>query len=186
MRGYETREWWPFPALDIWGAILCGLLVLGGYALQWLAGMEPCPFCLLERYLLMGLGAAFVVSLWLRPRGWTHWVAGGLLLLPAGAGLAATIHHLRVQSGAAPSACGEPAAGPLSNQGLPMASGTEPTGPSGWQAWLPEATASCADPDLFLGINLVLWALAAFAALGGVGVLAHFVMGIRSVGSNRL
>ncbi|HKJ88875.1 MAG TPA: disulfide bond formation protein B [Gammaproteobacteria bacterium] len=163
---------WPFPGLDVLGGILCGGLVLGGYGLQWFAGMEPCPFCLLERYLLIALAVAFALLAWARPRGWAHGAAGTLLLLPAGTGLAATIYHMRIQSGEVVSSCGEPTANPALNQGLSIApQGPEP---SWWEAWLPQSHSSCAQPDLFLGVNLVVWALAAFAALGGIGVLAHF------------
>jgi disulfide bond formation protein DsbB len=164
------------PRLDLAGALLCALLVLGAYALQWLAGMTPCPLCLLERFLLAALGLAFAANAWARPRARGHWAAGGLLLLPTAAGVAASVHHLRIQSGAAPATCGEPAARPAFNQGLPFA--TEPPPEPGWTAWLPETGASCAQADLLLGLPLTAWALAAFAALGGTGLLAHFAVAL--------
>ena len=160
---------------------LAALAVLGavgaGYGLQWLGGMEPCSFCLLERYLLIALGAAFALIALVPPLGNRHGLAAVLVLLPTTAGVAATVQHLRIQAGAAPATCGEggaPAWSPL-GPGLPA----ETAAPSGWWGWLPEAAASCAEPDRLLGIPLVVWALAAFLAFGGTGAIAHAVAAVR-------
>jgi len=183
MKRNRMYDWWPFPGLDLFGAALCAALVAVGYGLELFAGMEPCPFCLLERYLLLGLGLGFLLVAAATPRGWGHAAAAALLLIPAGTGLAATIYHLRIQSGAVESTCGQAAANPALNHGLSIATGAARA--PGWEAWLPQSQASCATPDLFLGINLVVWALAAFAVLGGIGVAAHFGASLRARADDR-
>lgn len=165
-----SRAIWPFPGLDWVGGLLCLGLVFGGYALEWLTGMAPCPFCLLERYLLAGLGAIFLVSALHRPTVWGRRAYGVALLIPTGGGLAATIYHLRIQSGTASSSCATTSPAEPSSTHLRIPE-LEPA--TGWEAWLPNAPGACTEIDTFLGASLVVWALAGFVALGLTGSAIH-------------
>src|SRR5258705_9177057 len=44
------------------GFLVCAGMLAFGYYLQFVAGLEPCPLCIIQRILLFAVGFAFLVA----------------------------------------------------------------------------------------------------------------------------
>lgn len=138
------------------GAIAIACLVAVGAALvsQHRFGMQPCPWCILQRVIFLAIAAACVIGLvWRSASG--RALAGALAFVLALAGVAAALwQHFYA---AVSASCNQTLADKIVN-GL------------GLDALVPDvfaARASCADSAVILfGISYELWSLALFALIG--------------------
>jgi len=64
--------------------VCAGLLIFGMY-LQHVVGLEPCPMCIVQRYVMVLMGLVALLGAGLSGRK-TSWVVGGLLVVLAGSG----------------------------------------------------------------------------------------------------
>src|SRR5258706_7420986 len=51
------------------GFLVCAGMLAFGYYLQFVAGLEPCPLCIIQRILLFAVGVAFLVAALHHPAG---------------------------------------------------------------------------------------------------------------------
>src|SRR5258706_14112491 len=51
------------------GFLVCAGMLAFGYYLQFVAGLEPCPLCIIQRILLFAIGVAFLVAALHHPAG---------------------------------------------------------------------------------------------------------------------
>src|SRR6185295_6714132 len=140
--------------------LLFALIFLAGFAAvgaalvsQHAYGMEPCPWCVLQRLIFVAIGAFGLLGLvWRGPAGAR--VAGGVVLLLAAAGLVAALwqHFVAAKS----ASCNLTFADRVVNA-------------TGLNALLPgvfEARATCADAAVsLLGVPYEFWSAALFAAI---------------------
>ena len=87
------RQRLPFAAIFVMCAILLGI----GIYLQEEVGLEPCPMCIIQRYIFTAIGIVALVAAIQGPRGVGIKVYGGLLVLLAisGAGVAARQSYIQ-------------------------------------------------------------------------------------------
>ncbi|MFO1329868.1 MAG: disulfide bond formation protein B [Rubrivivax sp.] len=146
-----SRAWLAGIALTGVGAVGAALVSQHFY------GMQPCPWCVLQRLIFLAISAAAVLALALG--GWVRRVALVLLVLLTGCGAAAALWQHFVSANSA--SCNLTLADRI-------------VGGMQLDAHWPEvfmATASCADAkvDLF-GLPYEAWSLALFALMGAVAV----------------
>jgi len=146
---------------------LFALVALGSFAAvaaalvsQHVYGMEPCPWCVLQRLMFVAIGAFALLGLvWRGPAGTR--VAGTFALMLAAGGLAAALwqHFVAAQS----ASCNLTLADKIVNA-------------TGLNAMLPgvfEARASCADAAVsLLGLPYAMWSGVLFAVIGVMMVAA--------------
>lgn len=123
-------------------------------------GMQPCPWCVLQRLIFVAIGVAALLGLGVRSLPMRR-LAAGLMLLLAGSGMAAALWQHFVASKSA--SCNLTLADRImSATGLDRA--------------LPlvfEATANCADASApLLGVAYEFWSLGLYALLAVVAVQA--------------
>lgn len=146
------RQWFALAA-----AACAGLLGFG-YYLQFMQNLEPCPLCILQRLVFMGLGLTFLLGAVVGPgRTGTRIVAGlGVLFAALGAGIAG--RQVWLQSLPADQV---PACGP----GLDYMLGNFPFLKT--VSMVLRGSGECAENAWqFLGLGIAAWALAWFAVLG--------------------
>src|SRR5260221_3439695 len=51
------------------GFLVCAGMLAFGYYLQFVAGLEPCPLCIIQRILLLAVGVAFLAAALHHPAG---------------------------------------------------------------------------------------------------------------------
>lgn len=68
-----------------------------GY-LQMIEYLEPCPLCILDRAVVIALGAVFLLALLHNPQQWGNKVYGGLALLLSATGIAICARHIWLQN----------------------------------------------------------------------------------------
>src|SRR5258705_2350410 len=51
------------------GFLVCAGMLAFGYYLQFVAGLEPCPLCIIQRILLFAVGVGFLVAALHHPAG---------------------------------------------------------------------------------------------------------------------
>jgi len=80
------------------GFVLCAGLVAVAMYFQYVAGLAPCPLCILQRVAFIGVGAVALVAALHNPRGWGRRVYAGVAGVVAliGAGVAA--RHVWLQN----------------------------------------------------------------------------------------
>jgi disulfide bond formation protein DsbB len=146
----------------LFALVAIGCIAAVGVALvsQHVYGMEPCPWCVLQRLVFLAIGAfALLGVIWRGPAG--SRAVGTLGLLLAALGLAAALwqHFVAAQS----ASCNLTLADRIVNA-------------TGLNALLPavfEARASCADAAVsLLGVPYALWAGALFALFGTLMIVA--------------
>jgi disulfide bond formation protein DsbB len=133
---------------------LCVAAVAAALLSQHVFGLQPCPWCILQRLVFLLIALACLVAACAPPALLRTGLAALALLLAAG-GVAAAVHQHVVASKS--SSC----ALTLADKIL-TALGVESLAP-----WLFQVTATCADAavDLF-GVPYEYWSLAVFVALG--------------------
>src|SRR5258708_38555575 len=67
------------------GFLVCAGMLAFGYYLQFVAGLEPCPLCIIQRIVLFAIGVAFLVAALHHPAGrlGAGLYRGGIAFLPA-------------------------------------------------------------------------------------------------------
>ena len=153
MSSPSSRAW---PAL---GGLLCWVAVGLALLAQHRFDMQPCPWCILQRLLFLGLGAwlllAAVLPRGLLQRGWA-----ALAVVPAGAGMASALWQHFVASKSASCAL------TLADRVL-MATGLDTRFPEVF-----EVRANCADAAVsILGIPFDVWSLALFGAMAVLAIV---------------
>jgi len=80
------------------GFVLCAGLVAVAMYFQYVAGLAPCPLCILQRVAFIGVGAVLLAGALHNPRGWGRRVYAGVAGVVAliGAGVAA--RHVWLQN----------------------------------------------------------------------------------------
>jgi len=80
------------------GFVLCAALVAVAMYFQYVAGLAPCPLCILQRVAFIGVGAVLLAGALHNPRGWGRRVYAGVAGVVAliGAGVAA--RHVWLQN----------------------------------------------------------------------------------------
>ena len=146
-------------AVRVFAGVGSACLAAVGAALvsQHVFGMQPCPWCVLQRVIFLGVAAACAIGLlWRRPAG--RVLASGLALLLALCGIAAALwQHFQA---AASASCNLTLADKIVSRWLEL------------DSLLPDvfsARASCADAAVsLLGVPYDFWSLALFAVLAFV------------------
>src|SRR5258707_8995356 len=77
------------------GFLVCAGMLAFGHYLQFVAGLEPCPLCIIQRILLFAVGVAFLVAALHHPAGrlGAGLYGGGIAFL-AGVGIAGAGRHV--------------------------------------------------------------------------------------------
>ena len=150
--GPETRAAsgpWPFAIVAVvsFGAVAAALVTQHGY------GMQPCPWCVLQRLIFVGIGAVALLGLaWRGPTG--RAVVAAIALLLALTGFTAAMWHYFAAAKSA--SCNLTLADRIMNW-------------TGLNAMLPgvfEARASCADAAVSLfGVPYPFWSGGLFAVI---------------------
>ncbi|KXS38629.1 MAG: disulfide bond formation protein DsbB [Halomonadaceae bacterium T82-2] len=92
LRRLSVRQW------SLAGLVFCALMMAVALALQYVAGLEPCPLCILQRIAVITAAGVFLVAAIHNPRGWGGRVYGVLGLLAVGGGIAVAGRHVWLQS----------------------------------------------------------------------------------------
>jgi disulfide bond formation protein DsbB len=84
--------------LNFAGFLACaGMMGFALYAQHFLM-LDPCPLCVLQRVVVIGLGALFLLAALHNPAGWGRTVYVALLLLVAVSGVAVAGWHVHLQN----------------------------------------------------------------------------------------
>jgi disulfide bond formation protein DsbB len=154
VRGPRAAPLFAFAAIAAFAAVAAALVTQHAF------GMEPCPWCVLQRLVFVAIGVFALLGLAWRSRAGTR-VAGGLVLLLTTAGLGAALWQHFVAARTA--SCNQTLADRIVNA-------------TGLNALLPdvfEARASCADAAVSLfGLPYEAWSGALFIVLGLVMLIA--------------
>jgi disulfide bond formation protein DsbB len=152
-----NSRWW-FLAL----ALLCGGLMAYALYLQYVELMEPCPLCMLQRLVVVGLAAVSLVAAIHHPHGLGRWLYAGLNTLLALAGMALSLRHIWIQALPADKV---PQCGP----GLNYMLDTMP-----WMQVILDVlrgSGECAHKDYVFGVTIPVWTLLFFVAILLVSML---------------
>jgi len=80
------------------GFLACAGMLAFGYYLQFAAGLEPCPLCILQRIMLLATGIAFLIAAIHHPaRRAAAGVYAGAIVLCAVTGAAISARHTWIQ-----------------------------------------------------------------------------------------
>lgn len=150
--------------LNLAGFLVCLVLVVAAYYLQFVDGLEPCPLCVFQRVGLMVLGGAFLLAALQNPWGIGRYAYSAALALVALLGGAVSARHVWLQSLPADLV---PDCGP----GLNYLLDTFPL--MDVIAIALRGSGECADVDIVLGLSIPLWTLMAFIGLGVAGTLIN-------------
>ena len=145
--------------------LLTGVTALAAVAVAYVSqhrfGMEPCPWCVLQRLIFIVIGMLGLLGWLSRPRA-VHRASGALMMLAGAAGLAAALYQHLVA--AKSSSCNLTLADRIVSNTLHLD-----------KLWpdLFEVRASCADAAVkLLGVSYDLWSAALFVALAAAAFWA--------------
>ena len=83
---------------NLLGFLACAGMLAFGYYLQFSAGIQPCPLCIIQRLLLLGTGIAFLAAALHHPAGRLGaGIYGGVIALVAAAGVVVAGRHVWLQ-----------------------------------------------------------------------------------------
>ena len=85
-----------FPFLA--GFLLCAALIAAALYFQLVAGLAPCPLCILQRVAFIAVGVILLFGFLHNPRGWGLRVYGGLAGIAALLGVAVAARHVWLQN----------------------------------------------------------------------------------------
>ena len=147
-------------------ALACaGVLAVALY-MEYMMGLEPCPLCMLQRMAFVGLGLVALLAALIGPRGWGVRLGGGLLAIPALAGMGLAGRQLWLQS------LPEDAVPPC-GPGYDYLRETFPLTEVIRMAF--EGSGDCAEVQwTFLGLSIPGWTLVFFAATAVAGLFLLF------------
>jgi disulfide bond formation protein DsbB len=151
------------PTVSLALALIAALLLATVLALQYLAGLEPCPLCIWQRYPHLVVVALGLIGWRRRPRDMLGLIA---LVLLVGAGIAA--YHVGVEQGwvALPAGC---------------AAGQGATSVEELRQMLAEAPPACDQVSFtLLGLSLAGWNLLGSLVMAGIAAAAALGLGRRS------
>ncbi len=143
---------------NLLGLVVCAGMLGFGYYLQFVAGLEPCPLCILQRLALFALGLAFLAAAIHHPPGRAGaWIWGGLIAAVAAVGSSIAGRHVWLQHTPEDQ---RPACGP----GLDYLLDT--FGPLGSLSRILRGSGECGAVDwTFLSFSIPEWTLAGFLVL---------------------
>jgi disulfide bond formation protein DsbB len=151
------------PTVSLALALVAALLLATVLALQYFAGLEPCPLCIWQRYPHLVVVALGLIGWRWRPRDMLGLIA---LVLLVGAGIAA--YHVGVEQGwvALPAGC---------------AAGQGATSVEELRQMLAEAPPACDQVSFtLLGLSLAGWNLLGSLVMAGIAAAAALGLGRRS------
>src|SRR5258707_2343345 len=80
------------------GFLVCAGMLAFGHYLQFVAGLEPCPLCIIQRIVLFAVGVAFLVAALHHPAGRLGaGLYGGVIAFFPAVGIAGAGRHLWLQ-----------------------------------------------------------------------------------------
>lgn len=91
-RRMTVRHW------SLAGLAFCALMMAVALALQYVAGLEPCPLCIFQRIAVIATALVLLIAAIHNPRGWGGGVYGLLGLATVGSGIALASRHVWLQS----------------------------------------------------------------------------------------
>ncbi len=155
----------PRTLLAITGLISVAILTAGWYLQYGPDRQQPCPLCILQRYMFIGLASVCLVAAAHGPQRTGMLIYAGIADLFATAGMGLAIWQ--VNKGASMTSCLADPIGEFVN-GLPPAN------------WWPEylfANGGCADKyPAILGLHVPQWSLVCFAALMILTFVTFFIL----------
>ena len=138
---------------------VCVAAVTAAMVSQHVYGMQPCPWCVLQRGIFLAIATASLLALVLPGVGRRLGLAALVLLTGCGAAAALWQHFVAAASASCNLTLADRIVGGL--------------GLDGWQPEVFEARASCADAAVRLfGLPYEFWSLALFVALALVAIKA--------------
>lgn len=152
-------------SLNALACLAMAALLAGAYGLEYVGGMEPCPLCIFQRLVVLGLAVVFLVAAVHNPRDWG--CRGYALLTTAVAvtGMGIAGRHLWLQS-LPPEKV--PACGP----GLDYMVETMPLAEALTNVL--SGSGQCAEVEPVLGLPIPVWTMAAFVAALGWGIAVNW------------
>jgi disulfide bond formation protein DsbB len=148
--------------LNIVGFLACAGMM--GYALfaQHVLLLDPCPLCVFQRIAVISLGIVFLIAALHNPGGQGRFLYTVLIALAAGAGMAVSGWHVRLQNLPADEV---PACGPGFDyiiDAFPLADALK---------MIFSGSGECASIDWqFLGLSMPAWVFIAVAVTGACGI----------------
>lgn len=91
-RRMTVRHW------SLAGLAFCALMMAVALALQYVAGLEPCPLCIFQRIAVIAAALIFLIAAIHNPRGWGGGVYGLAGIAAVGGGIAVAGRHVWLQS----------------------------------------------------------------------------------------
>jgi Disulfide bond formation protein DsbB len=158
---------WSYRVNYLLGFLICaGLLGFALYA-QYVLMMDPCPLCILQRVVFMGLGVLFLVGGLHAPRAGGRWVYAGLIVLVALVGIGIAARHLWIQSLPADQvpSCGAPL-------GYLLETRAGNGGLIGVLVKVLSGSGECAKVQPILGLPMPAWSLVWFVLLAALAIVA--------------
>lgn len=149
-------------ALNLYGCIICCLLLLAAYYMQYVQGIQPCPLCILQRVVFYLLALVLLIAVLNNPRKRGTQIYGGITLVLAFLGVLLALRHSWLQY--------HPQVGAdiclpgymYVIQHMPF---TEV-----WQFFL-QSSENCSHVTKVLGLNIPIWTLLGFSAFCLLGIL---------------
>ena len=157
---------WPFRAQFLFGVVACAALL--GYALyaQYQMFLDPCPLCIFQRMVFIGMGIVFLLGALHGPKGWGRRLYGVLVFFIAMIGVGIAGRHVWLQSLPADQV---PACGP----GLEYMLDAFPLNKT--LSMVFTGSGECANVDWsFLGLSMPAWTLICYVLLGLGALWAGF------------
>ncbi len=157
---------WPFRAQFLFGAVACAALL--GYALyaQYQMFLDPCPLCIFQRVVFIGMGIVFLLGALHGPKGWGRKLYGVLVFFISMIGVGISGRHVWLQNLPADQV---PACGP----GLEYMLDAFPLSKA--LSMVFTGSGECASVDWsFLGLSMPAWTLVCYVLLGLGALWAGF------------
>lgn len=157
---------WSFRTRCLLGFLACAGLLAYALYVQFVEGLMPCPFCILQRVAFMALGLVLLVAGLHAPASAGGRKAYGVLAgLAAAAGIGIAARHVWVQLFPPPL--------PSCGAGLEFMAATR-----GWPGAIRQVLTGSGDCSMidwsFLGLSMPMWSLLWFVLLGIWALMAAF------------
>lgn len=93
----EVKKLLSVHAMNLYGLLICVIMLLGAVYFQFSLGIKPCPLCMIQRVLVVIVGISFFVALCINHVVWLR-VANLITTLWASLGIVAAGRHVFIQS----------------------------------------------------------------------------------------
>lgn len=147
------------------GFLDCGLLLGYAFFAQYVQGLDPCPLCLFQRFVVIGMGVVFLLATLHNPQRIGARIYGVLLLLVALIGIAISAKHIWIQA--------QPP-GTVASCGASLSYLVDIMPLFDVIKKVLGGSGECAHVDTILGISWPWWTGVAFAGLGLWGLLTNW------------